>query len=342
MRFGEPAALAFLALAPAAAVLLWLRARRTRAALARFGARAGHLLERESRPRRRAADGFLLAALLLLAVAAARPQWGREEREITLVGVDVLFAVDTSFSMDASDVAPSRMERARYIASALLDRIPGNRAGILVFAGSAFTQCPLTHDLGAVRTLLAGVATGAVENPGTNLAAMIEEAERAFERQESRHRIVVLLTDGRQDDLRVTPVAEVAAQAEAAGITVLAVGVGTEGGGTIPVPSEGGPTLMRDADGAPIVNRLDVASLSELAARTGGAFFPVSPDDREIGGMAERIAGMEGGELGDEVSRRYREQFWIPAAAATAALLAHALAAFGPARRRRAHAGAPA
>ena len=328
MRFAEPLALALAVLVPAAGLLLWFAARRTRAALTRFGARAGRLLERDRRGRRRLGDLLLLAAAVLFVAAAARPQWGREEREITLVGVDVLFALDTSFSMDARDVAPSRMERARYIASSVLDRIPGNRAGIVAFAGSAFTQCPLTHDLAAVRTLLAGVATGAVENPGTNLAAMIVEAERAFERQESRHRVVVLLTDGRQDDLRVTPVAEVAARAEAAGIVVLAVGVGTEGGATIPVPAESGPTLMRDAAGAPIVNRLDAGALSELAARTGGAFFPVSPDDREVAAMTERITGMEGGELGDEVSRRYRERFYLPAGAGFALLFAHALVAW--------------
>ncbi len=334
MRWGEPWALGLLALVPAAAVLLWFGARRTRAALARFGSRAATLVERAGGRRRRTADLLLLGAALLLATAAARPQWGREEREITLVGVDVLFALDTSFSMDARDVAPSRMERARYVASALLDRIPGNRAGIVVFAGSAFTQCPLTHDLGAVRTLLAGVATGAVENPGTNLAAMIEEAARAFDQQESPHRVVVLLTDGRQDDLRLTPVAEVAAAAEAAGITVLAVGVGTETGATIPVPSETGPTLMRDAGGAPIVNRLDPGTLSELAARTGGTFLTISPDDREIAALAERIGSMEGGELGDEVARRYQERFWIPTAAAVAALFAHGLVAAGAGRRR--------
>ena len=252
---------------------------------------------------------------------------------MTLVGVDVVLAMDTSFSMDARDVAPSRMERARYIVGELLDRMVGNRVGIVAFSGTAFTQCPLTHDLGAVRTLLSGIATGAVESPGTNLAAMIEEAARAFERQESRHRVVVLLTDGQQDDLRVTEIAEVARIANEHDIVVLPVGVGTPGGATIPAASESGPTLMRDAAGSPIVSRLDRAALSELAALTEGVFFEVSPDDREIEGLTARIAGIEGGELGEQISRRYRERFWIPAGLAVGAIAGAAFAA--PSRRRR-------
>lgn len=332
MRFGAPSALALLGLAPLAALLALLAARRGKALLRRFGERASLLVERESAARRRLRDLLLVLAVFFLAAAAARPQWGREEREVTLTGVDVLFAVDTSFSMDARDVAPSRMERARYIAGALLEGLAGNRVGIVAFSGAAFTQCPLTHDLGAVRTLLAGIATGAVESPGTNLGAVIGEAARAFERQESRHRVVVLLTDGQQDDLRVTPIGEVAESANGNDIAVLAVGVGTSGGATIPVPTDAGPTLMRDGGGTPIVSRLDAATLRELAALTGGAYFEVSPDDREIAGVLDRIAGMEGGELGDQVARRYREQFWIPLGFAVVSLAVHGFLAPGARR----------
>ena len=333
MRFGEPSALFLLLLFPLGAALVLLAARRGRTALRRFGIRAPALVEGDSRTRRRVRDLLLLGAVLLLATAAARPQWGRQEQEVTLVGVDIVLAMDTSFSMDARDVAPSRMERALYIAGELLDRMVGNRVGIVAFSGTAFTQCPLTHDLGAVRTLLSGIATGAVESPGTNLAGMIGEAARAFERQESRHRVVVLLTDGQQDDLRVAEIVEVARTANEHGIVVLPVGVGTPGGATIPADSDSGPTLMRDAAGSPIVSRLDRAALSELAALTGGVFFEVSADDREIEGLTARIAGIEGGELGARISRRYREQFWIPAALAAGAITAAGFA--GPSRRRR-------
>lgn len=116
-------------------------------------------------------------------------------------------------------------------------------------------------------------------------------------------------------------------------IAVLPVGVGTLGGATIPAASESGPTLMRDAAGSPIVSRLDRAALSELAALTEGVFFEVSPDDREIEGLTARIAGIEGGELGEQISRRYRERFWIPAGLAVGAIAGAAFAA--PSRRRR-------
>lgn len=334
MRWGNAAALLLLGALPLALGLLWFAERRLRARLDRFGAAAHRLVEGRSPGRRRLREALLLLAALFLVTAAARPQWGREEREVTLAGVDVVLAIDTSFSMDARDVAPSRMERARYIAASLLERLAGNRVGIVAFSGTAFTSCPLTPDLGAARTLLAGVATGAVESPGTNLAAMMEEAVRAFEREGSAARVVVLLTDGQQDDLRLTPVAEVAGAANAAGITVLAVGVGTSGGATIPVPADGGPSLMRDSAGSPIVSRLDTDTLSRLAALTGGAFYEVSPDDREIEGVAGRIAGLAGGGLGEEVVRRHREQFWIPAGLAAAALFAYGMLPGGVRRER--------
>ena len=124
-----------------AALVFWA-ARRGRAVLGRFGTRTPALIEGDNRTRRRFRDFLLLGAVLLLATAAARPQWGREEQEVTLVGVDVVLAMDTSFSMDARDVAPSRMERARYIVGELLDRMVGNRVGIVAFSGTAFTQCP--------------------------------------------------------------------------------------------------------------------------------------------------------------------------------------------------------
>ena len=334
MRWGNATALLFLGFLPLALALLWFAERRARTRLGRFGAAAHRLVEGRSRARRRLREALLLLAALFLVTAAARPQWGREEREVTLAGVEVILAIDTSFSMDARDVAPSRMERARYIAASLLEHLAGNRVGIVAFSGTAFTSCPLTPDLGAARTLLAGVATGAVESPGTNLAAMMEEAVRAFGPEEGAARVVVLLTDGQQDDLRLTPVAEVAEAANAAGITVLAVGVGTSGGATIPVPADGGPTLMRDSAGSPIVSRLDTDTLSRLAALTGGAFHEVSPADREIEAVAGRIAGLAGGALGEEVVRRHREQFWIPTGLAAAALFAYGVLPAGVRRLR--------
>lgn len=341
MRWGAPSAFALLALAPAALGLLLFAARRRRRLLGRFGAGWARLVDGASAPRTRLRRALLVSAVALFALAAARPQWGREEREVTLSGVDVILAMDTSFSMDARDVPPSRMERARYIAASLLERLSGNRVGIVAFSGSAFTSCPLTPDLGAARTLLSGIATGAVESPGTNLAALVAEAARAFDREGSGERVVVLLTDGQQDDLRLTPVDEVAEAARTAGITVFAIGVGTAGGATIPVPTDSGPTLMRDGAGSPIVSRLDTDALSRLAALTGGAFHEVNPRDREIEAVAAAVAGLAGGELGEEVARRHREQFWIPTALALAALLAYGFVAPGIRRARVAPAASP-
>ena len=237
-----------------------------------------------------------------------------------LVGVDILVAIDASFSMDARDVAPSRMERAKYVASELAGRLAGNRMGLLAFAGDAFVQCPLTHDLGAVRTLLAGVATGVVESPGTDLGAMMETAVEAFDRQESRHPVVVLLTDGQQDAARPRAAGEVAALAAERGITILPIGVATPAGETIPVAGDRGPGIMLDREGNPVVSRLDEAALADLARATGGEWFRISRDDAEIDGVAEFLGGLEGRRLGDTFSRRSVERFPIPLSLGLASL----------------------
>ncbi|HEY7700002.1 MAG TPA: VWA domain-containing protein, partial [Vicinamibacteria bacterium] len=156
MQFATPEAFYLLLLLPAlVGFLVWSGGRRRRAA-ERLGEPT--LIERlslgMSRARDRAKAILLLAGLFFLVLAIARPQWGQGTDVVAARGVDVFLVLDTSFSMDATDVPPSRMDRARYIASALIDRLQGNRIGLIVFAGNAFVQCPLTLDYGAAKIFL--------------------------------------------------------------------------------------------------------------------------------------------------------------------------------------------
>ena len=161
MQFASPDAFYWLSILPVLLVFFfWAGRLRTRAA-ERLG--EPRLIERLSPGVSRARDRWKAALLLLgvffLVLALARPQWGQGTDEVVAEGVDVFLVLDTSFSMDATDVPPSRMERARYIASALIDRLQGNRIGLIVFSGTAFVQCPLTLDYGASKIFLDTVAT---------------------------------------------------------------------------------------------------------------------------------------------------------------------------------------
>ena len=326
MQFGSPDAFYLLLLLPALVLLFrWATGRRMRrAGVLGDPSLVQRLTLRRSVTRERVKLGLLLACLFFLVLALARPQWGRGEEEVVAQGVDVFLVLDTSFSMDAPDVAPSRMERARYIASELMERLQGNRIGLVVFSGSAFVQCPLTLDYGAVRIFLDTVTTGIVPEPGTNIGQAVEAARKGFVARDSKYRVVVLLTDGEQSSGDVGGIAETAREQ---GIVIHSVGVGTPGGEPIPVRNDEGEVMdyVRDESGQPVLSRLDEDALSRLALTTGGKYFRISDRDEEIDQLTELVMGMEGTELESQLYSRYQERFYWPLVLAVALLIAETL-----------------
>ena len=313
MQFQTPNAFYLLLLLPVLAWFIYWSMRRKRKAAEALGdvTLIDRLSLRVSPSRERVKPALIGAAVLFLVLAIARPQWGQGEQEVFARGVDVFLVLDTSFSMDAPDIAPSRMERARYVASQLMDRLQGNRLGLVVFSGSSFVQCPLTLDYGAARIFLDTVATGIVPEPGTNIVQAIEAAKRGFVSRNSKYKVIVLLTDGEQQTGDVISVAE---QARDEGIVIHAIGVGTPGGEPIPVLNERGEVsdYVRDESGQPVMSRLDEDTLSELALTTGGKYFRVSGQDEEIEGIATLIMDMEGEDLESQLFTRYQERFYWP------------------------------
>ncbi len=326
MQFGSPDAFYLLLLIPVLVLFFrWATGRHMRrAGVLGDPSLVQRLTLRRSVTRERVKLGLLLACLFFLALALARPQWGRGEEEVVAHGVDVFLVLDTSFSMDAPDVAPSRMERARYIASELMERLQGNRIGLVVFSGSAFVQCPLTLDYGAVRIFLDTVTTGIVPEPGTNIVQAVEAARKGFVARDSKYRVVVLLTDGEQSSGDVGGIAETAREQ---GIVIHSVGVGTPGGEPIPVRNDEGEVAdyVRDESGQPVLSRLDEDALSRLALTTGGKYFRISDRDEEIDQLTELVMGMEGTELESQLYSRYQERFYWPLVLAVALLIAETL-----------------
>jgi Ca-activated chloride channel family protein len=335
MQFATPEAFYGLLLLPVLAAFFLWSGRRTRRAAATLG--ESRLIDRlslgVSRRRDRWKAGLVLAGIFFLVVAIARPQWGQGTEEVAARGVDVFLVLDTSFSMDATDVAPSRMDRARYIASALIDRLRGNRIGLIVFSGTAFVQCPLTLDYGASKIFLDTVATGVVPEPGTDILRALEAASRGFVAHDSKFKVVVLLTDGEETEGSVLGVAS---KAREEGIVIHAVGVGTPGGEPIPVRNERGEVTdyIRDDSGQPVLSRLGEDTLSKVALETGGKYLRISERDDEIEEIAGLIAGMEGRELESQLFRRFQERYAWHLGLALSFLLAEALVS----RERRAKA----
>jgi Ca-activated chloride channel family protein len=271
-----------------------------------------------------------LAGMLFLIAALTGPQFGATLAMAKRRGVDVVIALDVSRSMSAQDIRPNRLERARFLINGLLDHLQGDRVGLVLFAGKAFVQCPLTLDYGAFRLLLSHVDSGSIPVQGTAIGEAISLALACFDAGDLQHKAIVLLTDGED---HVTDASKAAQEAAAQGARIFAVGMGTPDGQLIPVLDQrGGASFHKDRSGNYVKTRLDEKALTELALTTNGVYFRAGAGSAEIEGVYDQIANMEQKELGSQRLAHYEERYQIPLALA---LLLFALQALLSERRAR-------
>ncbi len=266
----------------------------------------------------------LKAALAILALACVilallRPQWDYETRDYDSSGQDVLICLDISKSMDAEDVAPSRLQRAKLEISALVDKLRGDRVGIISFAGVATLECPLTDDYESALLMLGGLSTKTAAREGTNIGGALALAEQAFAGA-GGSKVLLLISDGEDlEDNAVTAAKRLHAQ----GVRIHALGVGTPEG----------ILLSNPATGQQVLTKLDETRLRELAGIGRGGYFTVTPGQGEL----DRILGdIHSAGPGQERSRQLtslKDQYAIPAAFALLLLLAESLIL--PVRRQR-------
>ena len=273
MRWGSPE-LFWLAVAPLAALLLWVfGAMARRRLIARMGTAAliGRLLSTYS-PQRRLTRQFLSGlGLVLLLVALWRPQFGRRPEALHRTGIDLAIAFDISKSMLAKDVPPSRIDAARAVLDELAGRLVGDRLALVPFAGVAFTQSPLTDDTSAIKLYLNSLDPAKMPIGGTNLAMAIDEGVKLLagsgDKISGRSRALLLLTDGEDVSPGQGEAARKSAQKAAeAGVKLFAIGVGTQVGEPIPLYDANGQHAgyQRSTDGKPIYSKLNSKLLEEL------------------------------------------------------------------------------
>ena len=280
---------------------------------------------------RRIVRGVLIVLTLgLLLVALAQPRYGFTQQEIKQKGRDIIVAVDTSKSMLATDVAPTRLARAKLLTQDLIRLLKGDRVGLIAFAGSAFLQAPLTLDYGAVINALDELDTNVIPKGGTDISSAIATAEQAFGKAEGQTRALVLLTDGEELDEDGIAAAKKAAEH---GIRIFTVGIGSPEGSLIPFRSEDGrQDFVRDVSGKPVQTRLDENRLKEIAKSTGGFFVPIGPDAaKEI--FQQGIEPMDAAETGMLSARQPLERYQWPLGFAVGFLMLWLL--LGEKRRRR-------
>jgi len=251
---------------PLVAALLWALFDRSRRAAQRYGAPSPDAV---SSPLGRSS---VLTLLLGLGVVCwMDPRLGQEQVVVERRGLDLILCLDTSRSMLARDLEPSRLQRALLDVRAVLPELQGgDRAGLVVFAGQARLWIPLTHDLDSFRGLLDEVDTDVVKQGGTDVAAALRKALELTDPDGVRTTAVLLLTDG--EDLAGAG-RQAAGELRERGLTVHAVGYGSALGSKITVQEGGQQAFLRDQDGAEVVSRMDSESLRAVAAATGGEFL---------------------------------------------------------------------
>ncbi len=328
MRFASPIWLWLLLLAPLAglaAARLWRRRLDADAAWASRGL-WDRLLPSYSPRRLKVSVATLAVAVLGVSLALARPRWGQGQETVERKGVDVVFLIDSSLSMAAVDVAPSRLFVAKSLVRRMAQAMPGNRVGLVQAEGDAVPLAPLTLDAAVLDLLLDTIDPGSLPTPGTELAPGIETALRLFGEGTEKHRVLVMLSDGEDHGGGLEP--EIARLKEE-GVMVFAFGVGTPQGAPVPVPGAPGE-VKREADGSVVISRLHEEDLERLATATGGLYLRATSAAADPLPAVRRIDSMEKRTIESQSLSTLEERFQWPLALAVVALLVHL--AVGPFR----------
>lgn len=325
MNLSNPWILHFLWLLPLVVVASVVAYRKRRQALARFAETEllNRLTPEDSRGRRVIKAVFCLTALGCMLLALAGPRWGSHYQEVTQKGVDIVIALDVSPSMLVEDVKPDRLERAKREIMDFLKVVRGDRVGLVAFSGAAYTQCPLTLDYGALMMFLNILHPDHLPVPGTDLGAAIQGAMAAFDPKSETDKVILLITDGEDNEKRGL---EAARKAARKGIKIFVFGMGDPAGGPIPV-SGGQGGFIKDKKGDLVLSKLNESGLREMAAVTGGEYVRSMAGDLDLDllyfdGIKQKTdaAVVKSGKI-----KVYEERFFIFAAAAFLLLLLEGL-----------------
>jgi len=256
---------------------------------------------------------FRLMALILVIFLLARPQFGSKLEEVKREGVEVIIALDVSNSMMAEDIQPNRLERAKQAISSLVDRLQDDKIGLIVFAGDAYTQIPVTTDYISAKMFLSSISPGIVPKQGTSIASAINLGISSFSPEMDESKALIIITDGENHEDDPLPLAEQAAEK---GVIIHTIGIGSTSGVPVPVGGNGRRDYLRDNEGNTVITRLDEKILQEIAFATGGKYVKASNTNIGLNTIFNEISSMKQQELEGTIYTEYDEQFQILAAMA--------------------------
>ncbi len=263
------------------------------------------LMPNASRVRPNVRFALELAALILLIVALAQPQYGTKEQTIKREGIEVMMALDISNSMLAEDVAPNRLERAKQLLSKLVDKMSDDKVGLIVFAGEAFVQLPITADYVSAKMFLQNIQPDLIKTQGTALGAAINTSVNAFGTNESEaSRLIILITDGENHEDDAIAAAKAAKEK---GMEIIVVGIGKPEGS--PIPVAGTNNFRKDRQGNVVVSKLNEEMCKEIAAAGGGVYVRCDNTNTAMRAIENEVEELATTEIETKVYTDYNEQY---------------------------------
>ena len=260
----------------------------------------------------------LMGAVVLCIIVLARPQFGSKIEDIKKQGVEVIIALDVSNSMLAEDIQPNRLTRAKQAISRLVDNLDNDKIGLIVFAGDAYTQIPVTTDYVSAKMFLSSINPAMVPKQGTAIGAAISLGMRSFSPGEDKSKALILITDGENHEDDPVSAAE---EASKVGIIIHTIGIGSEQGVPVPVISGGRKDFLKDIDGNTVITKLDEEILKKVALSTNGNYVRANNSNIGLDEIYNEIRKMKKQELESTIYTEYNDQFQIFAALAIILLI---------------------
>jgi len=310
MKYGNPQYLHFLWLVPVIFFFFIYTFKQKRKALETFADSSiiKKLIPNVSVKKQRVKIALILIGLVFLIFTIARPQFGKKGVILKREGLDIIIAIDTSNSMLAEDIKPNRLTRAKFEIVGLLDKLDGDRVGLLAFAGDSFVLCPLTLDYSAAKMFLDILDTDIIPEQGTNLSSTILKAIDSFIQKEQKYKVLIILTDG--EDTLGDPI-DAVKKANGAGIRIYPIGIGSFKGEPIPIKDQYGNVsgYKRDSKGEIVMTKLNEGVLENIARSTGGKYFRVTSGGIELEKIVDDIKKLEKKELQSKEFSQYVDRY---------------------------------
>lgn len=247
---------------------------------------------------------FVLLALALLIVALARPQFGSKLKEVKREGIEIILALDVSYSMMAEDIAPNRLERAKQAINSLVSKMTDDKIGLIIFAGDAYTQLPITADYTSAKMFLSNISPDIVSKQGTAIGEAINLGMRSFTQNEESSKVIVVISDGENHEGNAIDAATKAAEK---GILVYTIGMGSPRGALI--PAKDGRGYVNDRDGNPVTTRMNPEMLNNIATAGGGKYYSASAGTVGLSKLYSELGKLQATEIETQVYSEYDDQY---------------------------------